>query len=450
MIRKLHLATLGSTIGSHLGGWRHPEAFADSVAGLEEGLEVAMLAEEGKFDMIFLADGNGVRAMANPLVFAANAPGSRPGWFEPTTYLSAVAMRTKHLGLVATATTSLEQPFTVARKFASLDKLSGGRAGWNVVTTGVADEARNFSMDQLLPRDERYERAQEFVEVVLGLWDSWAPDAFPQNKLTGQYLDPSKVHALNHKGKHFSIAGPLNVARSPQGRPIIFSAGQSGTGKEMSAKYADCVFAKVKTKELAIELYQDIKERMPAYGRHPDSMRILPGALIYLGRTAAEAEDLLAELNSWISPELGLDFLSREVDMDLSQYPLDGPMPKIDGERLGTNSTRISIGRMAERDGLSIRQTYERVASSLGHPVFKGSPTDVADQIEDWYTSRACDGFVLQFPILPRGLRDFVQLVVPELQRRGIFRRDYDGMTLRENMGLDPAPSQYDPDPASR
>lgn len=440
----LHLAAIASPIGSHLGGWRHPEAFEDSAAGLEAGIELAELAERGKLDLLFLADGNGVRAMSTPKVFAANAPSSRPGWYEPTTYLSAIAMKTKHIGLVATATTSLEEPYTVARKFGSLDKISKGRAGWNVVTTGMEEEALNFSQDQLLPRDQRYERAREFIDVVCGLWDSWSEDAFVHNKREGLYLDPEKVRVLNHVGKYFKVKGPLNIVRSPQGRPIIFSAGQSDSGKDMSAQYADCVFAKTKTKEMSMALYADIKGRMAKYGRDPDTLRILPGVSVYVGRTAEEADELLAELNALISPELGLDFLSKEVGMDLSQYPLDGPMPKVEGERLGLNSSRLSIGAMAEQQGLTIRQTYERVAATNGHPLFKGTAKDVADQIEDWYNSKACDGFTLSFPVVPRGLRDFVDMVVPELQRRKIFRSEYTGRTLRENMGLPDAPSQYD------
>lgn len=440
----LTLATVATPQGNHLGGWRHPDAFPDSAASLEAGIEIAELAERGKFDLLFLADGNGVRALDNPSVFAANSPSNRPGWYEPTTYLSAIAMKTQHIGLVATATTSLEEPYTVARKFASLDKLSKGRAGWNVVTTGMAEEALNFSLDELLPRDLRYGRAREFVEVVQGLWNSWADDAFVQNKETGQYLDPARVNMLNHKGEFFKVRGPLNVSRSPQGRPLIFSAGQSSDGKELSARYADCVFAKVKSKDMGMELYADIKGRMPSYGRDPDSLRILPGLVVYLGRTSAEAEDLLEELNGLISPELGVDFLSREVGMDLSQYPIDGPMPKVEGERLGLNSSRLSIGVMAEREGLTIRQTIERVSATAGHPMFTGTASDIADQIEDWYTSQACDGFVLQFPVLPRGLRDFVDLVVPELQRRKLFRQDYTGRTLRANMGL-PALADWQP-----
>jgi alkanesulfonate monooxygenase len=445
----LHLVALALPIGSHLGGWRHPEAFEDSVGSLEAGIEIAQLAERGKFDLLFLADGNGVRALDKPRLFAANTPTNRPGWFEPTTYFSAIAMTTRHIGLVATATTTYEEPYLVARKFASLDRLSKGRAGWNIVTTSMAEDSMNFSRDEHVPRDERYERAREFVEIVFGLWDSWAADAFVHDKATGRYLDPSKVHILDHKGKHFSVRGPLNVARSPQDRPLVFNAGQSEDGKDVSARYADCVFAQTETKEIAQGFYADVKGRMAAYGRDPDSLRIIPGASIYVGRSRAEADELYDELNALIAPELGLDFLAKQLQMNLSGYDVDGPVPKIEGERVGMNSNRLALGKMAEKEGLTIRQLYERIVPTYGHPLFKGNAVDIADQIEDWHRSKACDGFMVQFPVVPRGLRDFVDLVVPELQRRGLFRKDYAGRTLRENMGL-PAPASRNWSPATR
>ncbi len=432
----LHLVTLAIPMGAHLGGWRHQDAFDDSVCNLEAGVEVAQLAERGKFDLLFLADGNGVRALDNPGLLAANAPNNRPGWFEPVTYFSAIAMKTSNIGLVATATTTFEEPYLLARKFASLDRISKGRAGWNIVTTSSAEDAFNFGREVHVERGARYDRAREFVEVVFGLWDSWAPDAFTQDKVSGRYLDPAKVKVLNHVGSHFSVRGPLNVARSPQDRPLVFNAGQSEDGKEISARYADCVFAQTETKDIAINFYEDVKGRVAKYGRSPESLRIIPAASIFVGRSRAEADEHYDELNTLISPALGVEFLSKCVHMDLRNYDVDAPMPPITGEVIGMNTNRMAIGRIAEREGLTIRQLYERIAPTFGHPLFKGTPADIADQIEDWYTSKACDGFMVQFPVMPRGLRHFVEYVVPELQRRGLFRKEYEGKTLRENMKL--------------
>lgn len=432
----LHLVSLAVPIGAHLGGWRHVDAFEDSVCNLEAGIEVAQLAERGKFDLLFLADGNGVRALDNPDLMAANAPNNRPGWFEPVTYFAAIAMKTRHIGLVATATTTFEEPYLLARKFASLDRISNGRAGWNIVTTSSTEDAFNFGRDEHMERGARYDRAREFVEVVLGLWDSWAPDAFIQDKASGIYLDPAKVKVLNHTGNHFSVRGPLNVARSPQERPLVFNAGQSEAGKEISARYADCVFAQTESKDVALDFYRDVKRRMEKYDRNPEALRIIPAASVFVGRSRAEADELYDELNALITPSLGVNFLSNCVHMDLSGYHVDEPMPPITGEVTGMNTNRIAIGHIAEKEGLTIRQLYQRIAPTFGHPLFKGTAVDIADQIEDWYKSKACDGFMVQFPIMPRGLRDFVENVVPELQRRDLFRREYEGKTLRQNMNL--------------
>jgi len=432
----LHLAALGQPIGAHLGGWRHRDAYSDTVASLENGIEVAQIAERGKFDLIFLADGNGVKHMANRALFSYNEPIARPGWFEPLTYLSAVAMHTKHIGLVATATTTYEEPYSVARKFASLDKISNGRAGWNIVTTSNPDDSLNFNRTEHVAKDLRYDRASEFVDVVRGLWNSWAEDAFPQDKASGRYLDPDKVKVLNHKGEHFAVKGPLNMVRSPQGSPLLFNAGGSEAGKELAARVADCVFGGFHTKDLAQAAYRDAKDRTDKYGRSPDSLRIFPGAAVYVGRTETEADELYDELKSLIDPTIGVHYLSKHVQIDLSKYPIDGPMPAVEGEYIGLNTTRLKIGDMAKRENLTIRQTMERIVPTLGHPLFKGNPTQIADQMEDWYRSKACDGFLITAPVLPRGLRDFVDLVVPELQRRGIFRKEYTGKTLRENMRL--------------
>jgi len=423
-------------LGGHLGGWRHKDSWDDTVMNLDHAIEIAKIAERGKIDLLFMADGNAVRQMDKPALFAANSPSDRPAVFEPLTLMSAVAMHTKHIGFLATATTTYEEPYLLARKFASLDHISKGRACWNIVTTSFPGDALNFSRAEHVEHELRYERAREFVEVCKGLWDSWAEDAFLQNKETGQYLEPSRVHTLAHKGKHFQIKGPLNVARMPQGYPVLFMAGQSEPGREFAAYAADCVFAVTDTKEGAQKFYADVKGRLGKYNRRPEDMRIIPGVGVYVGRTAAEADEFYEELQSLISPDLGVPYLSKLCNMDLSKYPLDGPMPTEVENTIAIRSFRDSIVDMAKRDELTLRQTYQRVLPSMGHVVFKGTPSQIADQMEDWYKSKACDGFNIMTPVLPRSLNEFVDLVIPELQRRGIFRKEYTGKTLRENMGL--------------
>lgn len=432
----LNLMTGLLGLGNHLGGWRHKDSWSGTLMNLDHMIETAQLAERGKLDLLFMADGNAVRQMDKPALFAANSPSDRPAVFEPVTLMSALAMHTKHIGFLATATTTYEEPYLLARKFASLDHLSKGRACWNVVTTSYPGDSLNFGRAEHVARNERYERAHEFVDVCKGLWDSWAEDAFPQNKATGQYLDPSKVHTLHHKGKFFTIKGPLNVARCPQGYPVLFMAGQSEPGREFAAHTADCLFAVTNTIEDGKKFYADIKGRMDKYGRAPDTLRIMPGGSVYVGRTRDEADELFDELQSLISPTVGVPYLSKLVEKDLSGYPLDGPLPDLSEETVGIASFRTTIAEIAKRDNLTLRQTYERVLPSMGHVIFKGNPKDVADQIEDWYVSKACDGFNIQTPVMPRGLKDFVELVVPELQHRGLFRKEYTGKTLRENMGL--------------
>ncbi len=433
----MNIFVIPNLVGGHLGGWRHPSAFDRSVMNLDAVIELAKIAERGKLDGIFFADGNGVRDMDRPELFAANFPAARPAWFEPTTLLSAVAMATKHLGLVATATTTFDEPWHVARRFASLDHISKGRTGWNLVTASNPGDALNFGLDQHMARPDRYERAQEFYEVVVDLWDSWAEDAFPQNKQTGQFLDPARVRAIDHVGKHFKVKGPLNVARTPQGRPVVFMAGQSEPGMELAARYADALFGAGSSKQDCKDAYASIKGRMPKYGRAPESLRILPGVSVFVGRTAAEAEELYEELQALISPALGTHYLSKMLVCDLHGLPIDGPVPQVADEVLGGSSLRRYIVDMIRRDNLTIRQTYERVLPSIGSPLFKGTASQVADEMMDWVADQACDGFTLMPPLAPRGLRDFVDLVVPELQRRGAFRREYESSTLRGHLGLE-------------
>jgi alkanesulfonate monooxygenase len=440
----MNLVTIPNLVGGHLGGWRHRDAFDKPVMNLEAFIEMTEIAERGKLDAVFLADGNGVRDMNRPALFAANHPSARPAFFEPTTLLSAVAMVAKRIGVVATATSTYDEPWMVARRFASMDHISKGRAGWNLVTASNAGDALNFGRTEHMAREDRYARAQEFYEVVVDLWDSWADDAFVQDKATGQYLDPQRVRTIDHRGTHFTVKGPLNISRTPQGRPVVFMAGQSAPGMELAARYADALFGAGTTKQDCIDAYADIKGRMARYGRPPDTLKILPGVSVFVGRTAAEAEELYEELQSLISPALGVHYLSKMLVHDLEGLPLDGPLPSdLAPETLGGSSLRRYIIDMAKRDSLSIRQTYQRTLPALGGPVFKGSAAQVADEMEDWWRCKAGDGFTIMAPVQPRGLTDFVDLVVPELQRRGLFRTDYESTTLRGHLGLPDPPSVW-------
>ena len=444
----MHLLLNPNLIGAHLGGWRHRDAYSNPVMNLAQAIETAQLAERGKLDGLFLADGNGVRDMARRALFEANFPSARPGVFDPVMLMAVLAGHTSRIGLVSTATTTFDEPWFVARRFASLDHISHGRAGWNAVTASNADDALNFNHTAPVGREERYARAEEFIEVVKGLWDSWADDAFVQDKAAGRFLDPGRVRALGHQGRFFKVAGPLNVPRTPQGRPVVFTAGQSTAGKELAARHADAMFGAGDGKATCQAEYADIKARMAQHGRGPDTLRFLPGVTVFAGRSASEADELYHELNELIPPALGLDYLSKIVTQDLSGLPLDGPMPPLQDQVVGSSAVRGFVLKVIREGNLTVRQAYQRVVSDFGTPVVKGSAADVADVLEDWYRGRACDGFVLTFPIVPVGLQNFVGLVVPELQRRGLFRTEYAGTTLRDHLGLARPPHPHFPSPA--
>lgn len=437
-------------VGSHLAAWRHPDSWPKISMELDVFIETAKIAESGKFDMLFLADGNAVRSMDEPLMFLANPSVNRPTTYDPLMLMSVLAQYTKHIGLFCTAVTTYDEPYLLARRFATLDHLSKGRACWNVVTGSYEIDAMNFGLSKHVPRAERYERAEEFVNVCKGLWDSWDDGAFIEDKETGQFLDPDKVQRLNHVGKHFSVQGPLNVSRMPQGYPVLAAAGQSEPGRELAAKHADVIFSVCLTKEEAQEFYADQKARVARHGRDPDKVRILPGVTCYVGRTEAEADDLYGELNELISPDVGVAMLSKLVWTDLSGYPIDGPLPDLSGEVLGMQSYRKSIDDLAKKEGLTIRQMYKLIVPAAGHVMFKGDPIQVADQFEDWYRGKAADGFNVSMPVKPRGMRDFVALVIPELQRRGLFRKEYPGGTLRDMLGMSRAERQINPKGAWR
>lgn len=432
----LNLITGLHAVGNHPAGWRHPDAWSDTVMNLDHGIHVAQTAERGLLDMLFISDGNGVPHLDWPDLLEANCLTSKPAVFEPVTFLTALAMHTSQIGLLATATTTYEEPFTLARKFASLDHLSKGRACWNVVTGSNALDSRNFGKDEHLARYDRYERAREFVEVCKGLWDSWAEDAFLEDKASGRYLDASKVHVLDHKGEFFKVMGPLNAARSPQGYPVFFSAGQSEPGRELAAAISDCMFCATPTKDMAIAFYEDMKARTVKHGRAREDIRVFPGAVIYAAETRSEAEDRFAELQSLIDPNVGVRNLSHYVDMDLTGYGLDEPFPELSPDNVGGSSRRYAIASVALREGLTIRQTYERFLPSFGHVVMVGDGASIADEIEDWYRSGACDGFNVHVGYQPHGLDAFVDHVIPELQRRGIYKTEYRPGTLREKLGL--------------
>lgn len=443
MTKQMHLVTHLIPGGYHLSGWRHPRAYERPVMNYSVLADIARTAEQAKLDAVFIADGNAVRQMDKPALMENSTPSDRPSVFEPITLLSALSQCTERVGLVATATTTYDEPYHVARRFASLDHLSAGRASWNIVTGANPGDSLNFGVDNHAVHEIRYARAMEFVEACTKLWDSWEPDAFLQDKESGRLLDHTKVHEADYVGEHLSVKGPLNVAHSPQGRPVLFHAGQSPSGRALAAKFADCAFVMTPTREIGVEVYADLKARRAALGLDPDTLKVLPAVGLYLGETTAEAEDLYAELNALIPPAVGVDFLSKLVSEDLSVYGVDDPFPALDDKALGMSSQRKLISETAVREGLTIRQTYERFGPSVGQGVFKGSYRDVADEMEAWFRGGAADGFVLGTAVNPLTLYQVRDGLVPELQRRGLFRTEYTGSTLREHLGLSVPANQY-------
>ncbi|MCX7315249.1 MAG: LLM class flavin-dependent oxidoreductase [Alphaproteobacteria bacterium] len=438
MARTMKLGLFIRPCGHHIASWRHPKAQADAGVNFQHFIEMARTAERGLFDMLFSADSNTVWTASESAIERVHYV----AWMEPYTLLSALSGFTKNIGLVCTASTSFEQPYSVARKFATLDIISGGRCGWNVVTSGNETEAQNFSKEPHLPKKERYKRGREFVDVVRALWDSWDEDAFVRDKESGIFFDRSKMHELNHHGQFYNVRGPLNVARSPQGHPVIVQAGASDDGRELSAETAEVLFAASDTIEHAREYYADIKGRMTRHGRPHDDLKILPGLSVTVAPTRAEAEEKFHALQELLHPELGLALLSRRLGFDLTGYPLDQPMPPLPENNV--ISSRSDMITAWSKDGApTLRQLIQRFASSRGHYSIVGTPTEVVDEMARWFTTGACDGFNVLPSYYPGGLDDFVDMVVPELQRRGLFRTAYEGATLRENMGLPRPVSRY-------
>lgn len=436
---KMKLGAFFHPTGHHVASWLHPDAQVDAGTNFQHYVELAQTAERGKFDLMFLADA--VATRDGDLAALQHWP-QYMVFFDPLTLLAGIAAVTRQIGLVATATTSYNEPYTIARRYASLDLMSGGRAGWNVVTSANASEAYNFGRDEHYGHGERYERAQEFVDVVKGLWDSWDDDAFLRDRESRVYFDPAKLHFLNHKGRHFSVRGPLNTARPPQGYPVIVQASASDTGKDMAALSAEILFSPLHDLRQGQALYSDMKARVVRHGRAADQLKIMPGLNPVIGRTEAEAREKHLYLQSLIHPAVGRELLSNALGgMDLSAYADDEPFPEaISQEMISHDSPRYS---QMFRDGLTLRQMYERYAGARGQRTILGTPSQIADQMQEWFQKRAVDGFLIQPSYLPGGLDEFVDLVVPELQQRGVFREEYEGTTLREHLGLPRPQSRY-------
>lgn len=419
-------------VSIHTAAWRYPGAFPDANFNFSHYQRFVQTLERGRFDAFFMADHLAVMNMPmNALMRSATVTS-----FDPLTLLPALAVVTEHLGLIATASTTYNEPYHVARKFASLDHLSGGRAAWNVVTSANPREAMNFGLEEHVEHAERYRRAREFFDVVTGLWDSWADDAFIRDVESGVYFDPEKMHVLDHKGAYLSVRGPLNVARPIQGWPVIVQAGASEDGKQLAAETAEMIFGSANNLTDAQLFYADVKGRLDTLGRSRDHLKILPGAFVVIGDTAAEARAKKKRLDSLVHPDSGIANLSVQLGFNASRLDLDGPLPDDLPESNASKSSRQKLISMAKRDKMTVRELAQYVGGSFGVLEMIGTPTTIADQMEEWLMTEACDGFNVMFPYLPGGLDDFVDRVVPELQRRELFRREYEGVTLRENLGL--------------
>lgn len=420
----MHLGLFLQGAGHHVSGWRHADAESGS-ENLDLLLRVVKAAEAAKFDMVFLADGLTSGVDAHPSMIAR---------FEPLTLLGALAIVTERIGLAATASTTYGEPYHLARAFASIDHLSHGRAAWNIVTTSYARSANNFSKSHP-EHDARYAIAEEFVEVVRGLWDSWADDAFPKDKERGVYADPAKVRVLDHAGKYYSVKGPLNIPRSPQGHPVLIQAGSSGPGQDLAARAADIVFTAQASLPEAQAFYRSLKARVAGFGRDPASVAVMPGFLPVVGRSLKEASEKLSELDRWTPIASAMPLLEERIGHSLSAYDLDGPLPDLPiSDQLRSRAELLT--ELARREGLTIRQLALRVAAGRGHHIVLGTASDVADRMQEWFASGAADGFNVMPPYFPAGLDDFVTEVVPILQERGLFRTEYEGTTLRDHLGI--------------
>ena len=428
--KKLRLGAFMRPVSIHTAAWRYPGGTPDANFNLKALIEYAQTLERGKFDAFFMADHLAVLNMPMEALKRSATVTS----FDPLTLLPVLSQHTKHLGLIATASTTFEPAYTIARRFASLDHISEGRAGWNLVTTSNPDAALNFNMDEQMEHGERYARAREFYDVVTGLWDSWADDAFVRDVDSGIYFDPDKLHVLNHKGKYLKVRGPLNIARPIQGWPVMVQAGASDAGRQLAAETAEVVFAAGGPIVAGRAVYADVKGRAARIGRNPDHIKILPGAFTIVGESFDEAQEKRLRLDSLVNWDSGIAALSMAVGVDARAFDPDGPLPEIP-ETNASKSGRERVIALAKRESLTVREIAGRLGG-YGGLAFMGTPRMIADQMEEWLVTEASDGFNVMFPYLPGGLDDFVNKVVPELQRRGLFRTEYEGTTLRENLGL--------------
>ncbi|GAB4008602.1 LLM class flavin-dependent oxidoreductase [Nocardioides ultimimeridianus] len=437
--RQLNLNAFLMDTGHHEASWRHPESSVERANDIDYYIELAQKAEEAKLDAIFFADAPGM--------FSAT-PYRPTGHLEPITRLAAISTRTSKIGLIATASTTFYEPYNLARLFSSVDFSSHGRAGWNIVTTQSDAVARNFNLAEIPTPEERYARAQEFIDVVTKLWDSWEDDAILADRSTGHYFDPEKVHAIEHVGRYYQVAGALAAPRSPQGRPVYIQAGSSNEGRAFAARNAEAIFTAHQTIGDAQAFYADIKARAVGLGRNPDHVKVLPGISAFLGDTEAEARELQAYVNSLTVPAYGLAQLEALGGISLSHLELDEKVPAElfvgSGDVLDNNRSRLMVvANIVERDRPTLRELLHRLAGGRGHNVVAGTPLQVADLITEWFQNGAADGFNVMPPLYPQLLDAFTTTVVPILQERGLFRTEYAGDTLRDHYGLPRPESVY-------
>ncbi|TCL91279.1 alkanesulfonate monooxygenase [Rhizobium sp. PP-WC-2G-219] len=431
MSKQMHLGAFMRPVSLHTGAWRYPGSAPDANFSFQHLKRFAQTLEAAKFDAFFMADHLAVLNMPVEALKRSHTVTS----FEPFTLLSALAAVTERIGLVATASTTFDAPYHIARRFASLDHISDGRAGWNIVTTSNPDAALNFGLDEHVEHGERYRRAREFFDVVTGLWDSFADDAFLRDQESGLFFDPERMHVLDHHGPSLDVRGPLNIARPPQGWPVIVQAGQSEPGRQLAAETAEVIFAAPRDLAGGQELFADIKGRLEALGRSRDHLKILPAAFIVIGDTIEEAKAKRALLDSLVHFESGIASLSIALGLDASGFPLDAPLPRDLPDTNASKTGRQQVLKLAETERLTVRQLAQRYGGYSGL-AFVGTPESVADEMETWIDADGSDGFNVVFPYLPQGLDDVAHRLVPELQRRGRFRREYEGTTLRDHLGL--------------
>jgi len=421
--------------GHHYGAWYHPESTVEGVIDLEFYKQSAITAERGKFDMIFLADSNSIPSIADVEKSVSFV------YPDALTVISMLAGVTDRIGLAGTVSTTFNEPYNLARRFATLDHLSKGRAAWNVVTGTKEAEARNFNSSSLLEHSKRYERAREFLHVASALWDSWEDDAVIKDKQKPRFADTSRVHAINHKGDNFRVDGPLNIPRTPQGRPVIIEAGTSNDGQRLAAETADVVFTASESKADSINYYRQLKDQLQQFGREDQDIKVMPGILTFIGDTVDEAKEKERVFNTLLDANAAILNLSKLMNTDLSGYPIDEPLPELPRE--GNTSRAIMIMDMGKATGMTIRELGLHFAVARGHLTITGTPEQVADIMEDWFLNDACDGFNIMAPLLPNDLIDFVNKVVPILQSRGLFRKEYEGNTLRDHLRLKRPKSTY-------